>query len=68
MEGILKFDLPQEDRSFQLAIDAPKYSCALYEMQRQIRRLRKGDVESVTIEELQDAFYSVLNDHEIFLD
>ena len=50
-KGILEFNLPEEQSEFERAVNASKYSGALWEIQQYIRDLRKHGHKFKTVDE-----------------
>lgn len=68
MKAKLEFDLPEENEEFKLATKAIDYYCALDDIRQYIRQLYKyDDVGEVSIDELHDKFWEILNDRGIDL-
>ncbi len=72
MKAILEFDIPKDRTDHILAINGPKYFCALFDMQNEIRRLLKHsertEEEFEIIDNFRKTFYEILNDNFIILD
>lgn len=68
MKSILEFNLPEDKDDFDMAVKAPNYYNALWDLSNKIRGLDKyEDKESITIDELRKLFYDTLEDNDIQL-
>ena len=73
MKAILKFELPDDQEEYELAVNAPKMYSALWDIKQLIRSKLKynpdglTDVELRQWEVIQDEFYCILNQQNIKL-
>ena len=63
MKATLTFDLPEDEVDYTHAVYANRMAQALWAMNRWIRNKRKyGDSETVSIEEVAEAFRDAMED------
>lgn len=69
MKGILKFNLPEEQEEFRIAIDAMKYSSSIYEITQWFRNKLKyeelTEEQSKILTQARDAIWEILDQYEI---
>lgn len=69
MEGILKFNLPEEQSEFNLAIKGVDYSSVLHEFDQYLRNKLKyedlPDDKHDTYQEIRDKLYEIVNEYKI---
>lgn len=66
MKTILEFNLPEDREEFEAHYHGPSAISALCDMRNYFRKLSKYDArESFPIEEIQEEFRRILNEHEI---
>lgn len=67
MEGILKFNLPEEKPEFNFALRGVDYYCAILEFERLLEEHVKWDHnpqwDTKTIEEIRSKFWEIVMDH-----
>ena len=74
MEGILKFNLPDDSHEFKMALDGSKWSSAMWELEQWLRSETKYNAEALSQEkydaycEIRDKIYSILNKDGISFD
>jgi hypothetical protein len=72
MKAVLKFNLPDEQHDFDLAIQGGKMYSALWDISQELRTLWKyeelNDDEFKIVEKIRDKFYEILGDNQITLD
>ena len=74
MKAILKFELPDDQEEYELAVNAPKMYSALWDIKQLIRSKLKynpdglTDVELRQWEVIQDEFYCILDIKNLKLD
>jgi len=65
----VNFDLPEEQSEYDTFNNARNYYCALWDLSQQLRQWYKyDDRDSISIEELQNKFYEILDDNKVTLD
>lgn len=69
MEGILKFNLPEENHDFKLAVNASSWYAVLWDIDQSLRnKIKYGnlgeDVENA-LQEVRDDIHSRMNDSNI---
>lgn len=68
MKGILEFDLPEESGEHQTAIDGAKWKGVVWELDQWLRgHLKHGEPEKVTLQEVRDKLYELLNEDNLML-
>jgi len=68
MKAILEFNLPQDEPDFIIATRAYDYKQALWDLNERFRSLEKYEnVEEITISEVRDIFYKILQKNDIEL-
>lgn len=71
-EAILKYNLPEEESSFRLALDGGKYYVVLKELERYVRdqiKYRPGDKSMrESFESVRDKLYELSNKYDANLD
>lgn len=70
MEGTLKFNIPEEEIEFRMAIDSPKYFNSLWEMDRWLRSEIKhndslNEVQYDTFEQVRNKLHDIMSDNDI---
>ena len=74
MKAILEFELPKDQREYELSVDAKKMYSALWDIKQLIRAKLKYNSDGLTDIELkqwvvmQDEFYCILDNHNLKLD
>jgi hypothetical protein len=72
MKAVLKFNLPDEQHDFDLAIQGGKMYSALWDISQELRAIWKyeelSDEEFKMVERIRDKFYEILGDNQINLD
>jgi FKBP-type peptidyl-prolyl cis-trans isomerase (trigger factor) len=67
-KAILEFNLPEENDEFFTTNNALKYKICLDEIREFIRRkIKYSEEETISYENLNDEFFKILNDNDIFL-
>lgn len=65
-KATIEFLLPEEQSEFEKASNVYRYTSVISEMAGWIRGLYKwSDEESVTVDELREKFYKILEDNEV---
>ena len=72
MKVILRFDLPDDQRDYEIAIQAPKIQSFLLDFSQQLRSWYKyhhdfKDADDA-LNKIRDEFYRLLNEHNINID
>lgn len=69
MEGILKFNLPEEKESFDLAVNGYKWKFACSDIYQWLRSKRKyeelSDAEAVCFDMFWEKFFDILGEYEL---
>ncbi len=72
MEGILKFNLPDDNTEFNLAVNAFKYWNVIYEFDQQLRNKLKydniSDEEYEIYDKMRESLHDLINENNISLD
>lgn len=72
MKSILQFNLPDDQREFDLAIQAPKAQSFLWDFSQQLRSWQKyghqfKDADDA-LDKIREEFYRLINNHEVNID
>ena len=68
MEGVLKFQLPEEREAFEQAQKGGSYLVFLQDFDNELRnRVKHGEKQVTNWEEVRDLFYRMLGESEIEL-
>jgi coproporphyrinogen III oxidase-like Fe-S oxidoreductase len=72
MKVILRFDLPDDQRDYEIAIQAPKIQSFLWDFSQQLRSWYKyhhdfKDADDA-LDKIREEFYRLLNEHNINID
>jgi hypothetical protein len=72
MKSILEFNLPEDQREYEIATQAPKVQSFLWDFSQQLRSWRKyhhdfKDADDA-LDKIRDEFYRLLNEHNINID
>jgi hypothetical protein len=73
-EGILKFNLPEEQGDFELASNATKWYLVAWDMDQYLRNVTKYASDNETQEridafqEVRDRFWEIMNDRNLTFD
>lgn len=72
MKSILQFNLPEDQREFDLAIQAPKTQSFLWDFSQQLRSWQKyghqfKDADDA-VAKIREEFYRLINNHEVNID
>ena len=72
MKVILRFDLPDDQRDYEIAIQAPKVQSFLWDFSQQLRSWYKyhhdfKDADDA-LDKIREEFYRLLNEHNINID
>jgi hypothetical protein len=70
MEGILKFNLPEEETEFKMAVNVSNYFTTLWDMDQWLRSEikyndRLSEEEYKTFEKVREKLYVLLNENNI---
>jgi len=71
MEGILKFNLPEEQEEFENAVDAAKWKAFAIAFSEYLRQQTKycadnyTDDQYNTLESIREQFYEILMEHKL---
>lgn len=70
MEGILKFNLPEEETEFKMAVNVSNYFTTLWDMDQWLRSEIKyndklSEEEYKTFEKVREKLYVLLNENNI---
>jgi hypothetical protein len=72
MKALLRFDLPEDQRDYELVIQAPKTQRFLWEFNEQLRSWYKyhHDFTSAddALNKIREEFYRLLNEHDVNID
>ena len=66
-KGILKFDLPEEEKSHLRAVKAMDLIMCLYDFERWVKEADDGD-KQLTAAEVKAAFYRAMNENDVNLE
>jgi len=61
-EVTLKFNLPEEQAELDLTLRAGKYHSVLTSFAERLRSWRDGDSETLTVEEVHEEFWNLVNE------
>jgi coproporphyrinogen III oxidase-like Fe-S oxidoreductase len=72
MKVMLRFDLPDDQRDYEIAIQAPKIQSFLWDFSQQLRSWYKyhhdfKDADDA-LDKIREEFYRLLNEHNINID
>jgi hypothetical protein len=72
MKVLLRFDLPDDQRDYEIAIQAPKIQSFLWDFSQQLRSWYKyhhdfKDADDA-LDKIREEFYRLLNEHNINID
>ena len=59
MKGILKFDLPEEQREFEAAVRVEKYQLALWNIREYLRDQAKYGEPPDDVDKIYERFYEI---------
>lgn len=71
MEAILKFNLPEDRRNFEVATKATDYYCALWDFDQYLRGILKHgcegfkESENNTVEKLRKQLHELMEDNNV---
>lgn len=72
MKALLRFDLPEDERDYELVIQAPKTQRFLWAFNEQLRSWYKyhHDFTSAddALNKIREEFYRLLNEHDVNID
>ena len=72
MKAVLKFNLPDDQHEFDMAVQGGKMYLALWDISKELRTLWKyeelSEEEWNMVERIRDKFYEILDDNQIKLD
>jgi hypothetical protein len=73
MEAILKFNLPEDQEDFNIALDGGKWALSMWEMNNWLRSQIKHPPEDMSddtykaFEDARDQLYEILNENQLRL-
>lgn len=72
MKAILQYELPEDQREYEVAVQAPRVQSFLWDFSQQLRSWYKyhHDFKSAddALNQIRDEFYRLLNEHQINID
>jgi hypothetical protein len=72
MKALLRFDLPKDERDYEIVIQAPKTQRFLWEFNEQLRSWQRNhnDFTSANdaLNKIREEFYRLLNVHDVNID
>ena len=72
MKATLKFNLPEDQAEFDLAVQGSKMYSALWDISQELRAIWKheelSDEEFKMVERIRNKFFEILEDNQITLD
>jgi coproporphyrinogen III oxidase-like Fe-S oxidoreductase len=72
MKVMLRFDLPDDQRDYEIAIQAPRVQSFLWDFSQQLRSWQKyhHDFKSAddALDQIRSEFYRLINEHNINID
>lgn len=60
MKAVLKFNLPEEQDEFNLALSAQKYFCTLSDLSQELRKIRKYEEHSDEVRNVVERLEAIL--------
>ena len=73
MEAILKFNLPEDQEDFNIALDGSKWALSMFELNQWLRSQIKHPPEGMSddtykaFEDARDKLYEILNENQLKL-
>jgi hypothetical protein len=72
MKALLRFDLPEDERDYEIVIQAPKTQRFLWEFHEKLRSWQRNynDFTSAgdALNKIREEFYRLLNEHDVNID